>query len=280
MYGEPFNWGMHTYKLSPIAARGIRTVFSGAGADGTDLSKRLVAADRFNAMPGPVRSTVRLAVRGLRPLGLSFQQKAEWVTRRVDSLGDLYSKDSELGRLRRAALYRDPAVAEAGGRLLRAIFDEAASQLPDDDHKSALVVMDKRFPAAEAGSVWNRVFTRGNGLQGRFPFVDHAYIDLGMGAVGASAKDLMRHLAKQYLPESVVTAPKQPQEMPVGEWIRGPLADRVRERLADLPVGMAEIFDPAGVRAAIDRHIAGSEERGWQIISLLTLESWFRRQAS
>ena len=277
MYGEPFNWGLHTYKLGPIADRGIRTVFSGAGADGTDLSKRLAAGHRFNSLPGPVRSAVRLAVRGVRPLGLSRQMKAEWVTRPVESLAHLYSKDSELGRRHRAALYRDPKLAESGNRLLRSIFEDAAASLPPDDQRS-LMVMDKLFTAAEAGSAWNRAFARGNGLEARLPFNSAEYNALGLGVIGSDGKALMRQLALQYLPEQAANAPKQPQEMPVGSWIRGPLADPVRQRLSELPPAMAEIFDPAGVRAAVDRHIAGSEERGWQIITLLTLESWFRQQ--
>lgn len=277
-YGEPFNWGLHSYRLEPIAQRGIRTVFSGSGADGTDVAKRHKAAVRFSTLPSPVRSLVRVAVRAARPLGLSRQEKAEWVARRVDGLGDLFSEDSDLRRVGRQTLYRDPGLAESGGRLLRSVYDDAAAGLPPEDLLS-LAVMDKRFTAAEGGGVWNRVFTRGNGMEGRYPFKDAAYVALGMGAIGANGKDILRQLALPYLPEEAANAPKVPQEMPVDHWIRGPLADPVRERLSDLPSAMTEIFDPVGVRSFVDRHVAGSQDNGWKIISLLTLESWFRQQS-
>lgn len=277
MYGEPFNWGLHTYKLGPIADQGIRTVFSGAGADGTDVAKRHAAAYRFSVLPGALQSVMRTVVRGARPLGLSRQEKAEWATRRVKGMGDLFSEDSELRCQRRAALYIDPKLAESGSQLLSSIYNDAASQLPTQD-KLSLVVMDKRFTFAETGGAWNRAFTRGNGLEARSPFVDSAYMDLGMGAIGTNGKELMRQLAMDTLPEEAATAPKQPQEMPVSHWIRDSLADPVRERLSDLPSSMTEIFDPAGVRSAVDRHVAGSEDNGWLIIALLTLESWFRQQ--
>jgi asparagine synthase (glutamine-hydrolysing) len=139
--------------------------------------------------------------------------------------------------------------------------------------------LDKVFTFAETGASWNRAFGRGNGLEVRSPFVHSGYFNLGLGAIGTNGKDLMRRLAGEYLPENVTSAPKHPQEMPVDHWIRGSLAESVRERLSELPPEMAAILDPAAVRSVVDRHISGGEDRGWQIISLLTLESWFRQQA-
>lgn len=276
-YGEPFNWGLHSYRLGPIAEQGISTVFSGSGADGTDIAKRHAAAYRFNALPGVVRKAMRTAVRQARPLGLSRQQKAEWVTRRVNGLAELFSPDSELSQIRRGALYRDAELAEYGSRLLESVYAAAATELSAEG-RSAMTVMDKRFTGSEGGGTWNRAFTRGNGMEGRYPFKDIAYFTLGLGTVGVNGKDLLRQLALEYLPDEVANAPKVAQEMPVGHWIRGPLADIVRARLADLPAGMSAIFDPAGVRAAVDSHVAGSTDNGWLIISLLTMESWFRQQ--
>lgn len=278
MYGEPFNWGLHTYKLGPIAEQGIKTVFSGSGADGTSVAKRHAAAYRFNALPGAVRSIVRTVVRGARPLGLGLQDKAEWTTRRVDGLGELFSEDSELRRMGRAALYRDPSLVDSGSRLLSSIYASAASSLPQQDQLS-LAVLDKVFTFAETGASWNRAFGRGNGLEVCSPFVRSGYFNLGLGAIGTNGKDLMRRLAGEYLPEKVTAVPKHPQEMPVDHWIRGSLADSVKERLSNLPTEMAAAFDPTGVRSVVDRHISGEQDRGWTIISLLTLESWFRQQA-
>ncbi len=277
-YGEPFNWGLHSYRMGPIAQEGIRTVFSGSGADGTDVAKRHAAIYRFNALPDTVRRIVRTAVQAARPLRLTRQQKAEWVTRRTEGLGDLFSPDSELRRTGRSALYRDRELAESGSQVLNSIYDAGAKELPGDGPLS-MAVMDKRFTAAETGGAWNRAFTRGNGLEGRFPFLDTSFFALGLGTIDGNGKDLIRQLALQYLPESVANAPKQPQEMPVDHWIRGQLANPVRERLSEMPSAMTEIFDPAGVRSMVDRHIAGSDERGWEIISLLTLESWFRQRS-
>ena len=128
----------------------------------------------------------------------------------------------------------------------------------------------KRLPVA---------FTRGNGLAGRYPYIDRAYLELGLGVTDGDGKELLRHLALDLLPKAAANAPKLPQQMPVGHWIRGPLAARVRERLSTLPPLMSQIFDPDGVLAVVDEHIAGSADNGWRIISLLTLESWFRQQS-
>ena len=277
-YGEPFNWGLHSYRLGPVADHGISALFSGAGADGTGVPKRFRVAYRFNALPGAVRSAGRAAIRAARPLGLETQKKAEWVTRKTDGLGELFSSESELNRVQRATLYQDATLADRGGRLLRSIYCEAAAELPAENRLSS-TIMDKRFTSAEAMCAWNRNFTRVNGMEARLPFYDPAYIALGLGVEGATGKDLIRWLARDYLPEEVAHAPKIAQEIPVSHWLRGPLAEPTRERLADLPAPMTEVFDPAGVRTAVERHISGLDDLGWQIISLLTIASWYRQQA-
>jgi hypothetical protein len=72
-------------------------------------------------------------------------------------------------------------------------------------------------------------------------------------------------------------APKTPQQMPVNDWIRGPLSESVRERLADPPEAMNSMFDPAGMTKLVDQHVAGQIDYGWKLISLLTLAEWFEQ---
>jgi hypothetical protein len=41
-YGEPFSWGLHSYRLKDVAEQGVSTVFSGAGADGAGYRGAIV----------------------------------------------------------------------------------------------------------------------------------------------------------------------------------------------------------------------------------------------
>jgi len=274
-YGEPFTWGLHSYRLGPVAERGITSVFSGTGADGWGLSKRHRAALRFNRLPAPIRGSVRAAVRAVRPLKLNSQAKSEWVTESVSGVGEMYAEDSDWDRHLRRRLYRDPTLPDRSARRLLGIYQDAADEFEPSESERTLVLLDKRFSAAETMLAWNRAWTLAFGLELGLPFYDHDLLDLAMNVEGeATGKDLLRELASRYLPHEMAYAPKIPQQMPVSDWIRGPLSEPIRERLGDLPEAMTAIFEPTGVLQLVDEHVAGKMDHGWRLIALLTIATW------
>jgi asparagine synthase (glutamine-hydrolysing) len=275
-YGEPFNWGLHSYRLGPIADSGATSLFSGVGADGSGLTKRHSAAMRFSQLPGPIRSMVRAAVVAARPLNLRSQSKSEWATESSSELGGLFTNDSDWNRRQRRDLYRDPTIVERSAGQLLEIYRVAVEEFQPNDLERILLLLDKRFTTAEGVLAWNRGWTLAHGLDLRLPYYDHDFVDLAMGVEGTSTgKDVLRQLASEYLPREMAYAPKTPQQMPVNDWIRGPLAESVRERLADPPAAMSSMFDPAGMRKLVDQHVAGQIDYGWKLISLLTIAEWF-----
>ena len=280
-YGEPFTWGLHSYRLSPVADQGITTVFCGAGADGWSLSKRHRAALQFKRLPKTAGGALRAAVRAARPLHLANQAKAEWTTRSISDVGELYSPDSEWSRHDRRRLYRDPSLADRGAQRLHTLYEDAATEYASHELERALVLLDKRFNAAETMMLWNRSWTLAAGLELRLPYYDHDLLDLGMNIERpTTGKDALRQLAGQYLPNASAQAPKIPQQMPVGDWLRGPLREPLRERLTDLPHAMTTIFDFIGIGRLIDEHVEGRANHGWRLIALLTTASWLGRLPS
>lgn len=277
-YGEPLNWGLHSYRLAPIADAGMSAVFSGVGADSTGITKRHQAALRFYRLPGPLQAVLRSAVRLARPLHLPTQTKAEWVTRSTDGVAELFSPDGERNRESRAQLYNDRSLALKSGRHLAELFTAGVAGLDSDDPRLVLIIMDKIFTSAEAMMAWNRAWPRAHGLTACLPFFDPDIIDLGLRVQGdTSGKDLIRRVAERYLPAEVASAPKIAQQIPVSHWLRGSLAGPAREILSDLPSSMTNIFDGKQVVKLIDNHLSGKGDEAWRIISLLTLATWFRQ---
>jgi asparagine synthase (glutamine-hydrolysing) len=275
-YDEPFTWGLHSYKLGPLAEQGITSVFSGLGSDVWNLTKRHRAAFRFNQLPGPMRHLARATIRAARPLGLKDQGRAEWASQSVSGVGELYSSDSPLNRQTRRRLYRDPTLVDRSGQKLINIYQDAADQHASDDTKGALVYLVERFNGAESVFHWNRSWTLAYGLDLLVPYFDNDLVDLAMNLEGKSTgKDYFRQLAAQHLPDDLAQTPRIPQQIPVSDWLRGPLAGPVRERLADMPSSMATIFDPDSVTQVMDEHVQGSADNGWRLIALLTTAAWF-----
>ena len=73
------------------------------------------------------------------------------------------------------------------------------------------------------------IATMASGLEARSPLLDHVLLEtvgpwperLKLG--GTQTKPLLRRLARRYLPEAVCTAPKRGFEVPVVQWLQGPL---------------------------------------------------------
>lgn len=121
-------------------------------------------------------------------------------------------------------------------------------------------------------------------LEARSPFLDHSLIEFaaqlppGLKLGGRQTKPLLRELAKKYLPNEVVRAPKRGFEIPLQKWMTGQLNPLLRERLTDRASLSCKIFDPM----AIDRFLSTDrwDLKRWSSIAwmLLCLEIWWSHQ--
>ena len=275
-YGEPFTWGIHSYRLGALVDRGITTVYSGAGADGASILRRYLVAMRFERLPAPIKPVLRGMIKAARPFNLSVQANAEWSTRSVSTIGEMYSPDSDWNRASRRQLYVDRSLADRGAERLTRVYDDAAAETGSGDRDHTLYIMTRHFLGADAVVYWNRVWSAAHGLELRLPYFDYDLYDLALSIEGStSGKDVARKLAARYLTEEMAYAPKLPQQMPVNEWLRGPLLQTARERLNDLPDAMGDILDQREVSRLVEDHARGRGHHGWRLIELMTLASWF-----
>ena len=278
-YREPFTWAIHSYRLEPVARAGATVVFNGVGADGWGITQRHKAALRFSRLPGVARSFIRLGVRMARPLGLSLQQKAEWTTRRVAGVAELFSPSSAGTRQLHRSLYQDPTIPDRGDRRLLDLFEATATNLEDDLERS-LIYMNKLLSSAEASLTWNRVWPLHYGMRACLPYYSPDVIEIGMNIEGdATGKDILRDLAEDALPTEVAQAPKLAQQMPISLWLRDPLSEAMRERLSSLPEPMNDVFDGEEVARLMAEHLEGHADHGWLLFALMTIASLYRNVA-
>jgi asparagine synthase (glutamine-hydrolysing) len=120
------------------------------------------------------------------------------------------------------------------------------------------------------------------GLEARVPFLDHPLVEwanalsskvkLGNG----EPKRLLRHVAEGFLPREIIYRPKVGFRLPLGEWLRGPL----RERLESIssPQSLARSLLPAAeIAHTIEQHDRGERNRATALWTLLALEVWRER---
>jgi asparagine synthase (glutamine-hydrolysing) len=87
-------------------------------------------------------------------------------------------------------------------------------------------------------------------------------------------KLLLRQVMQRYVPEQVTNQVKQGFSGPDASWFRGDSIDYVRKLVLDQDSAMYEYLNPTVVRALVEDHLEGRENRRLLLWSLLTIEQW------
>ncbi|MCA0319481.1 MAG: asparagine synthase (glutamine-hydrolyzing) [Proteobacteria bacterium] len=123
--------------------------------------------------------------------------------------------------------------------------------------------------------------TMAHGVEARVPFLDTGLIEFAMAVppeqklAGARTKGLMREAVAGLIPEAIRLAPKKGFGAPVDSWLRGPLADRVRERIAHGP--LAALLDMALVERLFAEHRSRRINHAGVIWALYVASRWLER---
>jgi asparagine synthase (glutamine-hydrolysing) len=119
-------------------------------------------------------------------------------------------------------------------------------------------------------------------LEVRVPLLDNEFVawanalPVHLKQRGRIGKHLMKKLAHSRLSEQHVLAPKMGFDMPLSQWLRGPLKEIVHSNLVDRDAGASAWLDPAIVANIVKRHMDGVEDHSGVIWSLLFFEMWRR----
>jgi asparagine synthase (glutamine-hydrolysing) len=84
---------------------------------------------------------------------------------------------------------------------------------------------------------------------------------------------------KRHVPPTLFERQKMGFGIPLGEWIRGPLAEWANDLLSEDSLKSSGLFDAAYVRRHLDEHMSG--RRNWQyaLWTIIMFQAWYRRWA-
>jgi asparagine synthase (glutamine-hydrolysing) len=122
--------------------------------------------------------------------------------------------------------------------------------------------------------------TMANSLEGRSPFLDHelagwaARIPQRLKLRGSKGKYILRKAFSDMLPPQVLNRGKQGFGIPVGTWMRGPLAEWSREILLSPHPHYSEWFERQTLERILDEHQKGRIDHGKRIWALVILSLW------
>ncbi len=119
-------------------------------------------------------------------------------------------------------------------------------------------------------------------VEARVPFLDHQLVEF-VAALPVSlkirtlgTKKLLRYTMRGFLPSHTLARRKHAFLVPVGQWLRGPLHDFLRETLLTEKMKKRGWLDPVAVEAIVGAHMSGRANYGQPLWNLLCLELWAR----
>jgi asparagine synthase (glutamine-hydrolysing) len=298
IYDEPFAdpSQIPTYFVSRLARNGVTVSLSGDGGDELfgGYSRYFIGRALLRAsgvMPPPLRRALAGALgvvppaiwdrtgdmlRGLLPRRLQYRSLGERI-HKISALLTASDLDSAylsmvsrwstpeslvLGSADAATVLSETRQAALSDPTEKMMLNDLVSYLPDD----ILVKLDR---AAMRVS-----------LETRLPFLDHRVVEfawrlpVSMRVRRGSSKPLLRQVLYRRLPGRLFNRPKTGFSVPIGEWLRGPLASWAEDLLAADRIRREGYFDATEVQRIWSEHRSG--KRNWQDVlwNLLTFQTW------
>ena len=289
VWDEPFadESQIPTLLVSQLARRHVTVALSGDGGDEVfgGYARHVQAAryDPLLRLPSGVRRF------GARTLGLLHPELVRHLqcnpataalagrlgVGRVAKLAEALNAESEeafyagllrLGTQMPAARFGPRAAATEmpplSGLAERIMFRDTGRYLPGD----ILVKLDRASMAV--------------GLEARCPLLDHRVAEFAWRLPlrhkihGGSGKRPLRRLLRRYVPEPVAARAKHGFNVPIGEWLRGPLRPWAEDTLTEARLRRHGLLDVAHVRDCLARHVSGAQDHAYALWAILMVQSW------
>ncbi|WP_275098462.1 XrtA/PEP-CTERM system amidotransferase [Sedimenticola hydrogenitrophicus] len=294
IYDEPYadSSAIPTYRVCSLAKKRVTVALSGDGADEYFSGYR---RHQWHMNEERIRNLIPYSLR--KPIfGLlgSWYPKLDWAPRFLrakttlqalgrDSVAAYFHTVSLMSDEMRENLFSPELKKSLQGYNAVMVFRHHASQAPSRDPLSLIQYLDiKTYLVGDIHTKVDRA-SMANSLEVRAPFLDHKLVEWVTGLPpelklkGQEGKFILKKALEPYLPNDILYRSKMGFAVPLAEWFRGPLKQRVRDDLLGKSMRDCGLFNMEYVEQLIRQHQSGLRDYSAAIWSLLMFES-FQRQ--
>ena len=299
LYDEPFadSSQIPTYLVSALARRAVTVALSGDGGDelfggyGRYMMARRVWRRLAHIPSGwrraaarPLQSVAALPRPARAADAERIGRRTAWPDKLERLAGMMAAGDAHGLYLDVMSYWRDPVPVVGAGRAVSVRPDEARpEQFADFVHHmmcwdAATYLPDDVLTKVDRASM-------GVSLEARAPLLDHRVIAFAWGVPfsmkvrDGRGKWLLRRLLSRYLPDALVERPKMGFDVPIGDWLRGPLRDWAESLLDERRLREESLLDPMPIRRAWAEHLGGTRNRQHRLWTVLMFQLWHEAQA-
>ena len=291
---EPFadSSAVPTWLVARETRKHVTVALSGDGADevfgGYRKYQGELLAERYRALPAPLRGMFERAVAGLpEGKGSAVLEAARRARRFAAHAGrDAAGRQAGWAQSLTEAELDDLLVARTSAPTVESLVAALRAAARDDDPVNAMLAADIALVLPGDMLVKADRMAMAHGLELRCPFLDHRVVEWAAAMPGrlkvarGAGKRVLRDAFADRLPAEVFQRPKRGFEIPIAEWLKGPLADRLRRAIDPARLKAQGLFQPELPRRWHEALLSGRRDTSWQLWTLIAFQAWQERQAA
>jgi asparagine synthase (glutamine-hydrolysing) len=286
---------MPTYRVCELARKHVTVALSGDGADELFAG---YSRYRWHMNEEKVRQVfpLNLGKAVFKPLG-SIYPKMDWAPKflrakttfqsmAMDTVEGYHNSISILRQDERSKLFSKSYKEKLNGYTSLSVFRKYQDKVKTlDPMKTAQYLDMKTYLVGDILTKVDRA-SMAHSLEVRVPFLDHKFVEWGFQIPseinleqGVGKKSLKRAM-EPHLPHDVLYRKKMGFSIPVAQWFRGPLKEKLYTGLLSEQMKNCGFFDMNHVRKLIDQHVKGIKDNSAPLWTLMMFESFMRQNLS
>lgn len=301
LYDEPFAdpSQIPTYLVSQLARRYVTVALSGDGGDevfgGYQRHFQAHRLARLNDLPSALRGVAARLLTILPPGGwdrlfgalhpvLPGGLRRALTGDKVHKFAGILPADGlEAAYRAMASHWMDPAAVVRGAVEPPTTLTDLARRPRLDDFEQVMMALDTvTYLPDDILTKVDRA-SMAVSLEARAPLLDHRVVEfawrlpLDMKIRNGQGKWILRQVLERYVPRELFERPKHGFNVPIGDWLRGPLRNWAEALLDERRLRNEAFFDPQPIRRTWAEHLSGRRNWAYQLWGVLMFQAWQER---
>lgn len=295
VYDEPFadSSALPTYRVCQLASKSVKVALSGDGGDEIFAGYR---RHRFQMAEQQLRDKVPNSIR--KPLFGSLANiypKADWAPKFLRakttfqslSMSTMEGYGNTMSRLRaeeRKALFSPDYRRQLAGYSGLEIIKHHSKQAPTDDPLKLIQYLD--IKTWLPGDILTKVdrASMAHSLEVRAPLLDHNFIEWAFSIQnsdnirGKQGKYAFKKALEPYVDDNILYRPKMGFSIPISQWFRGPLKQKLTTNVLSEKMFDSGYFNPNQLNKMVNEHTTGRRDHGDALWCILMFAQFLNRQ--
>lgn len=288
IYDEPYadSSALPTYKVCELARKKVTVSLSGDGGDELFAGYRRY---KLHMAEEAVRQKIPLWLRRtvFKPLG-KWYPKLDWAPQflrakttfqslGMDTAQAFMNSMSKLRKDERDALYSPTFKSGLADYSADAVYQRYLDNKTISDPLKVIQYLDyKTWLTGDANTKVDRA-SMANGLEVRSPFMDHKLVEWAFllpsseNIKNGETKSLLKRAVEPIIPHDNIYRKKMGFSVPMADWLRGPLKQKLYDTLNSQAVAQSNIFDMEQLNKKVEQHVSGKYDHAaalWTIFML------------